>query len=267
MEIKYLALILFLFGIAIGSFLNVVVYRLRTGKTLGGRSECLSCGSTLSAMELIPVLSYIIQRGRCASCGCKYSPQYVLVELITGLVFASLAIHFGAYLVGQPLYIALLLHSVIAAILIVIAVYDLRHKIIPNSLVYPLILISLGLLFIEFSPSGISFRSLAEGFSYNSAFYAGALFFAFFGLLWLVSRGRWMGFGDAKLVIALGFLLGLSQGLTALAISFWIAAIVGILMLLLSRGSLTMKTEIPFGPYLILGFYLEFIFGWQIFLI
>ncbi|HLP43925.1 MAG TPA: prepilin peptidase, partial [Candidatus Nanoarchaeia archaeon] len=223
--INFLIVSTFLFGALIGSFLNVVILRYGTGKKIlgiGERSMCFSCSKTLEWYELIPVFSFLYQRGRCRGCKSKISWQYPLVEFTTGLLFAAVAWKnfsgvsleeaFGASNFSTTAILTLF-QFVIWSILIVITVYDIRHKIIPDFLVF--MFAGLSLIASIFFPEVL-------GHTVTSAIVAGIAFFAFFGGLWLVSGGRWLGFGDAKLVLGVGFLLGPIQGLSALVLSFWI---------------------------------------------
>ena len=271
-------LITFLLGLAIGSFLNVVIYRYNTGQKVKGRSFCFTCRVQLRWFELIPLASYFFQRGRCRSCGSLISLQYPLVELSTGLIFTLLFwqnnpfVWQGVALTwegGEISVIAtLLFYWLIASILMVIAVYDLRHKIIPDHFVYAFI----GLAFLTpiITNLGLSFSELVR---IINGVLAATLFFLFFWGLWRYSDGRWMGFGDAKLVIGIGLLLGLPLGTTAIIIAFWLGAIVGLVLILFRRlkvfrafsGHVTAKSEIPFAPFLVLATLLVLVFGWNIF--
>jgi prepilin signal peptidase PulO-like enzyme (type II secretory pathway) len=242
----------FLFGTIIGSFLNSLVLRWGTGYSMVDRSACFSCSTTLRWYELVPIGSFLVLRGRCRSCGTRISAQYPLVELLTGLLFAL------AFIVSGLVWQTLLMFAVFS-LLVAILVYDIKHTIIPNGLVYTLIAISFLALFIDFSTVTIIFPSW-------SALLAGPILFIFFAALWLVSRGTWMGLGDAKLALALGWLLGLAGGISAIVFSFWSGALVGVGLLLaqkigtkVSRGKLTLKSEIPFAPFLVLGFLLVYL--------
>ena len=216
-----------LFGVVIGSFINVIVLRLGTGRSLGGRSLCLSCGHQLNACDLIPILSFLIQRGRCRYCTTKISPQYLLVELFTAVLFGLTAYR----------HLPILIYP-ITALLVAMVAYDIKHKIIPDVFVYPFIILTL----------------FASSFA-KANLISGVALFVIFGGLWLVSGGKWMGFGDAKLVLGIGLLLGPNLSFMGMLIAFWSGAIVGIAMLYLSRGSLTIKSEIPFAPFLIFGMF------------
>lgn len=227
----------FLLGLIVGSFLNVVILRYNTGKSLAGRSGCFMCGHKLSWYELIPVVSYFLQSGKCRSCKSEISIQYPLVELLTGFIFTLIAWRFASDI------LTLVFLLIVWALLIVITVYDLRHKIIPDGLVYAFITIT-------------GLRALVVGDYY--ALIAGALGFLFFASLWYFSSGRWMGFGDAKLALGLGFLLGLSSGLAGLVLSFWIGALYGLIALSLPHSRATLRSEVPFAPFLTLGAALSF---------
>jgi len=214
----------------VGSFLNVVAIRYNSGLGFTGRSSCPVCAHTLRWWELVPIFSWILLQGRCSKCKTRISPQYPLVEILTGLVFATVS------LIYLPVF----------CIYIIILVYDLRHKIIPDPLVYLAIVLSL------------LFWNL----------FAGLIIFLFFASVWLLSRGRAIGFGDAKLGLSIGLMLGLSQGSSAIILAFWIGAVFGILLLIRSKNitmkngnRITLKSELPFAPFLILGSWLSLILG------
>lgn len=243
--------ITFLFGAVIGSFLNVVVFRYSTGFGLAGRSMCLACGKTLEWFELIPLVSFFMQSGKCRTCLSKISWQYPLVEVTTGILFALIFWKFPP--LTDPAIVQTLLLLVATGFLMVIAVYDTRHKVIPDVMVYLFDFIALiSVIFggaVMFHPP------------HMWTLLAGPILAAPFALLWLVSKGRWIGLGDAKLVLGLGWILGLVAGINALIISFWIGAVVAIAWMLLTYGTFKRQMEIPFGPFLILGFYIVLLFG------
>ncbi|MEX2013633.1 MAG: prepilin peptidase [Parcubacteria group bacterium] len=236
------AVILFVLGATVGSFLNVVGLRWDSGRTLLGRSSCPSCGKVLEWQELVPIVSFFVLRAKCSRCKANISWQYPIVELWTGLIFATVPIIF------LPVF----------CIYIVIAIYDLRHKIIPDSLVYASIVLALVL------------RLVSGGSLWD--WLAGPILFAFFGLIWLFSRGRVMGFGDAKLGLSLGLLLGATQGFSAIMLAFWVGASVSLAYLFLGKvgflkntKGLTMKSEVPFAPFIIFGAWLSLVFHLNIF--
>jgi prepilin signal peptidase PulO-like enzyme (type II secretory pathway) len=223
--------ILFVFGAIVGSFLNVVGTRYNSGITLGGRSFCPKCGHSLRWYELVPLLSFLIQGGRCVRCRAKISYQYPLVEIFTGLVFVTV----------PPVYLP------VFCIYIAILVYDLRHKIIPDALVYAATLLA------------IVTRIVVGGSLLD--WLAGPILFIFFALVWLVTQGRAVGFGDAKLSLSSGILLGAAVGFSGVIMGFWIGAVVGVGLMLFSRKKITMKSEVPFAPFLIVGAWLALIFN------
>lgn len=253
--------IFFTLGLIIGSFLNVVIIRLNTQKSFGGRSGCMTCQNKLTWYELIPVLSFLGLGGRCKNCKTKISIQYPLVEFITGLIFALLFLKFQDLFLIDTLGFAFTYayYTVAFSLLLVIAVYDLKHKIIPDILSLVLgILAFVGLFFFTsygFSPH---LPTLLE-------FLAGPIIATPFAFFWLVSSGRWMGLGDAKLVISLGWLLGLSLSLSGVVLAFWIGAIVGLFLVIFSNKKHGMKSEIPFAPFLVLGSLLVFLFELHLF--
>jgi leader peptidase (prepilin peptidase)/N-methyltransferase len=215
-----------------GSFLNALSFRLGTGRSaLRGRSKCMRCGHTLSALDLVPVLSWLFLRGRCRYCGTRISAQYPLVEIGAAVLGILCAV-----LYSDPLSFAF--WFVVNLTLLFVLVYDLRHSIIPWGASG--ILAALAVLYIVATGAG------------DWAWYAGPILAAPLVLIFIFSRGRAMGLGDGALELSLGWLLGLSAGLTALMIAFWLGAVVGI-ALMLGQKRYTMRSELPFAPFLIAG--------------
>ncbi len=258
--ISTIAIFVFIFGIIIGSFLNVVILRYKTGRTIGGRSFCFSCGKTLKVFELIPVLSFIFQKGKCRSCRTPMSWQYPLVELITGLVFV---IVYFKTISGLPFIspLEMVFYWFVFSLLIIISVYDIKHKIVPDLVVFIFGLVSL--FWLLGTHNAFYFKSLVG----ISNLFAGVILFIPFFLMWFLSGGRWMGLGDGKLAIGIGFLLGLAKGVSAIILGFWIAAGVSLILLgmrnftKLKLPFLTMKSEMPFAPFLVLGTILAYYFS------
>jgi len=241
---------LFVLGLIIGSFLNVVILRWNTGlKISRGRSKCFSCDKTLSWYELVPVFSFLFQKGKCRECESKISWQYPIVELVTGIALPAVFVLYGNYVSF------FLLLSILVCFYIVMFVYDLRHKIIPDFFSYGAALIALFIIFLEW-----------RLFNYIDLdkIVAGPILFLFFYFFWFVSRGRWMGLGDAKLALSIGWVLGLSHGIAAILLAFWIGAITALITMfiqkLFHKRGLGMKSEIPFGPFILIGFALAFFF-------
>lgn len=235
---------LFIFGLIIGSFLNVVGLRLNSGATFAGRSHCPNCGKTLSWSELLPLLSFVILGRRCRDCRSRISWQYPLVELVTGIVFVTVP------LAMLPVF----------CLYIVIVVYDLRHKIIPDLLVYSAVALSL----LTATLSYPAYSTLD--------WLAGPILFLFFGAVWLLSGGKAMGFGDAKLALSIGLLLGAVKGFSAVVVAFWTGAAIGLFLIalpkfypLLRKGNrITMKSEIPFAPFLVWGAWFAVVFHFDL---
>lgn len=260
----FLCAIVFVFGAIIGSFLNVVVLRYKTGRSVGGRSFCFSCGKILTALELIPLFSFLFSFGKCRGCKSRISWQYPSVEFITGIVFLIIFLKVALFSAFATLA-ALLFFWFVFSILIAISVYDLKHKIVPDLLVF------------IFGASSLLWMILSHPLDYFSTtlgvfdLLSGPILFLPFFILWYVSDGAWMGLGDGKLAIGIGWSLGFVGGVSAVILGFWIAAFVAIILLAVQkvwnkRGSnLSGKSEIPFAPFLVLGMLLAFLFNPDLF--
>jgi len=207
----------FFLGLIIGSFLNVLVLRYNTGRSVLGKSGCFSCGKKLRAKELFPLLSFFLLGGKCSHCKSKISIQYPLVEFFTGLLFLL------TFFILKNFSINLFFYWFVWSLLIVIFVYDIKHKIIPNGLVF--LFIALSFVRLLFFPSSSIYLDLITSLS----------LFSLFAILWLVSSGKWMGFGDAKLVLGIGALLGFEGAFSAIVLSFWIGAIVSLFVIFLRK--------------------------------
>ncbi|MBI2618262.1 prepilin peptidase [Candidatus Kaiserbacteria bacterium] len=244
---EILSVAVFIFGLLVGSFLNVYVLRYNTGKGLRGRSCCLSCGETLSAGELVPLFSFLFLRGRCIHCKSRISLQYPIVELVSGLVFL------GVFLTARSPS-EFIFMSVIFSLLLGISMYDMLHGIIPNRLVFAFIALSLAALFVDVLNGTFRTPSIVDALS-------GPLVALPLWFLFAVSKGKWIGLGDAKLALGIGWLFGMLSGFTVLVFSFWIGALVSLSLMGLKRllrtaklnlrlKRFTMKSEIPFAPFL-----------------
>ncbi len=248
---------LFIIGLALGSFLNVVVLRLNTGENLRGRSRCFSCLRKLDWHDMVPVISYMAIRGRCRTCGSGISIQYPLVELAAAVLTAGSAyMVFGTDIPKDP--IRILQYILIAKFLLILlaaSVYDLRHKIIPDQLS---VLLFVSAVLLEATVVWQQYPLyIADGLLMYDIL-AGVMAFSFFASIWAVSKGAWMGFGDAKIAVSIGLFLGFPNIVYALLASFWIGAIVGIA--LLASKKMSRKAEIPFAPFLALGTYIVYFF-------
>ena len=225
-------LFIFILGLAVGSFLNCVIYRLETGGSfLRGRSFCPHCKHLLGWQDLIPVLSFLILKGCCRYCHKKISLRYPLVEIATGLLFLLIFnFQFSIF------------NYLIAPFLVVIFVYDLKHFIIPDKIIYP----------------AIAIAAICNFSAWPSALGAAA----FFGAIVLISRGKWMGVGDIKLGFLMGLILGFPNILVALFLAFLIGAIIGVGVII--SGKKTLKSEVPFGPFLVTGTIISLFWGQKI---
>lgn len=241
----------FILGAIIGSFLNVVALRYNTGMTLKGRSKCFSCGKNLEWHELIPVLSFFLQGGKCKKCKSKISWQYPVIEILAGLLFLLTFYFFPPTSFGTSFNT--LFYLFVTCLLVIITIYDVKHKIIPDALVYTFAFVSLAKLFVA--------PDLSFVLPQLWDFLAGPILALPFFCLWLFSKGTWMGLGDAKLVLGIGWILGLVAGISAIILSFWIGAVVSVVWMYIVFRKVKARYEIPFGPYLILGMYLVLFFG------
>ncbi len=250
------------FGAIIGSFLNVLIYRMHTGRSLNGRSHCLSCGRLLRWYHLVPVVSYLALRGRCGHCGARFTARYAAVEVFTASLFALAA------LVAVDVVDLLLLWTIMS-VLVVVVVYDLRHLIIPDELVIVLTL-------LVTARSGYwAWLYLESALPFLATAVAGFAVAGFFFLLWYISGGRWLGFGDVKLSFPLTLLVGSAGAFSMVVLSFWVGA--GVSLALLGLGTLgkqlrgkttvwfagaalTMKSAVPFAPFLVAGALLVFFY-------
>jgi leader peptidase (prepilin peptidase) / N-methyltransferase len=227
-----LVLVAILFGLVVGSFLNVVIHRLPLGESLvHPRSRCPSCGTQIAGYDNIPIVSWLVLRGRCRHCKAAISPRYPAVELLTAVAFAAVV------LVGG-LDDDLVLELPFVAALIALAGIDYDHKLLPNRIVYPLAV--WGLVATILVDRDDLVEHLVAG--------AGAFLFLFLAVL---AYPRGMGMGDVKLAGAMGLYLGVSV-IPALLIAFLSGSIVGI-VILAREGAAARKKAVPFGIFLALG--------------
>ncbi len=258
-------ILVFVLGLIIGSFLNVVIYRFGSGMRVTGRSKCLSCGKTLTAMMLIPLMSFICMRGRCGYCGTKLSWQYPSVEAMTATLFVIVAHVNGLFAMSATLHQLTIfaVEAVIWSVLVVITVYDLKHRIIPDLLSLLFALLSGVLLYLKWSWGLIiiPYLPFLDSVPVWINVGAGPLLALPFALLWLFSGGRAMGLGDAKLAWGIGWFLGFAGGVSAAVLAFWVAFFPSLILLFIRSKHFTMKSEIPFAPFLIIGTLLVYTFG------
>ena len=249
----------FALGLVVGSFLNSVIYRIYKKESIFfPRSHCPYCNHKLTWKDLIPVLSFLILRGKCRYCKKPISFQYPLVELFTGIIFVLLLnyelriMNYGIF--NLEFFLNSLFLILNSCFLIVIFVYDLKHYIIPDKIVYPAILVS----GIRYPVSGIFF-GLYTNHQILNAIYSCLGASLFFFLIWFLSRGKWLGFGDVKLVFFMGLFLGFPNIMVALFLAFPIGAIIGLGFIFFKKKDLS--SEIPFGPFLVTGTFIALFFG------
>ena len=225
-----------LFGLVIGSFLNVCIYRLPRGKSVVfPPSACGSCQRELRWFENIPVASWVVLGGKCARCKAPISAQYPIVELATGAIFVATA----AVTPAGPLLAARLLFG---CALVVLFAIDLEHQILPNVITLPGI--AVGLAFALAGPPG--WRSALIG-----AVVGGGVLYAIAAGYYYVRHEDGLGMGDVKMLAMVGAFLGWPHMLLTLVLASFSGAFVGLAMIALQRGS--MKYALPFGTFLAVG--------------
>lgn len=239
-------------GLCIGSFLNALIWRLKTGRGIAKeRSICPHCKHRLKAEDLVPVLSWIELRGKCRYCHKKIGWQYPLVEISTAALFVLSYIAWP-HPFGVSGTLALLVWLACTSILMALFVYDLRWMLLPDKLVVPLTLLAaclVGLLSIATANPGAVYGPFIGGVFLSGLFYA----------LFQVSDGKWIGGGDVKIGLALGLLAG---GFFESVLLLFLASLLGTLVavpLLLTGKSKSHK--VPFGPFLIVATYIVFMWG------
>lgn len=229
-----------LFGLAVGSFLNAVIFRLKAGKSfLAGRSACPKCQHLLKASDLIPIFSFIGLAGRCRYCRQKISWQYPLVEAGLGLSFCLLFFYFS-------LSLEFFFYLIISSFLLVILVYDLKHHLILDKVTVPAIILA----FIFNLILRVSLLDLILG---------GILGGGFFLAQYALSSGKWIGGGDIRLGVLMGFILGWHKLLAALFIAYFAGAIFSLFLIIFRKKKL--KSRLPFGPFLVLATFVCLLLG------
>ncbi len=247
----FLVVLLFILGLLVGSFLNALLYRLHSGESvMKGRSKCPKCSNQLKTKDLIPLISFFVLKGKCRDCGTKISWQYPIVEFTTGILFALAAWNFlpESFTAAQLGYFIFVLFSV--SILIVIFVYDLKHYLILDKVVFPSIVVAF--LFALFLPQISIFGALL-----GSVVIGG-----FFLVLVLLSKEKWMGWGDVKLGFLLGLLIPWPMSLVLLFIAFVGGSLISLLLMGLKIKGL--KDAVPFGTFLTAATVVTFFFGQSI---
>jgi len=232
----------FVVGLSVGSFINVLVFRSDNLKSvIAGRSHCPNCQHNLAWYDLVPLVSFIMLRGKCRYCGKKISIQYPLVELSTGLIFLLLALYFGVAF-------DMLFYAIIMAILMVVVLVDIRTQMVPEQFVWAALILALA--------GGWYFGEHFGALKMIYGVLVGALPLA---ILSVASREKWMGYGDVKIGAILGALTGFPASIFVLMTSFILGAVVGLVyMKVTGQGA---KTTVPFAPFLVAATLLGIFFG------
>ena len=238
---------LFLLGLAIGSFINVITIRIANDESFSAaRSYCPHCRHTLTAKDLIPLISFLWLKGRCRYCGAKISWQYPLVELITALAFVAVAYaHARGWTAGGESLLWLIKDLFFTSGLIALFVLDYQWYIVPDEISLPLSLAA----FIINLFFGISLTSLLIGAAIGAGFYF---------LLWAASAGKWVGSGDIRLGLVLGTMLGWFGTVVALYIAYLIGGAIALALLVLGRRRF--GSMLPMGTFLTVGAFLSLLF-------
>ncbi len=257
----FFLVLFFVFGASVGSLISVVITRIRHNQKgiILGRSQCPKCKKRLHWQHLIPVLSYILLKGRCAHCSKEIGKIYIALEIVTGAVFAFIFTQ-NNFFIGDSVH-GLIQNSVIEygvfwlaiyqmiiySILILIFVYDYLYQEIPDLFSVPLIIVGL----IGTILSGVP--------TLGSMLIGGLIGVGFFGGQYLISKGKWIGEGDIRLGFFMGVFLGWQLMLIAIVISYLVGSIVS--LFLLSNKKAKMSSEIAFGPFLIVGLFIAQFWG------
>lgn len=240
-----LAAFFFMLGAICGSFTGLVAERAFTGQSWKtGRSRCNSCRAYLSAPDLVPIVSWLVHRGRCRKCGSKVPVLYALYELALGTLFLGGFLYFG-------LTLALALFLITLLPLAFIVIYDLRHTLVPPQA--SALFIALAALFAVMRAPDLHSLIVTAAFAFGIAL--------FFFLLFALSRGRAMGLGDTPVSFGLALMAG-HASVAGLLFSFWIGGVIGILILAFRKGGPRMGIEVPFVPFMAAGFLLALLTQW-----
>ncbi|MDD5625897.1 MAG: prepilin peptidase [Patescibacteria group bacterium] len=242
----------FIFGLAIGSFLNCLIWRLHIKKSILGRSVCPDCGHQIAWYDNIPLLSFIFLKGRCRYCHQKISWQYPMVELATGLlfVFSFLILDSSLHILDSIFYLSLFRYWIISAVLIFTFVYDFKYLEIEDIVLLP----SAGIIFV---------LDLLLGYSAIKILLAVFIAVLFFLLQYWITKGKGVGLGDYRIGIFMGMALGnWSQLAVAIFISYIVGTLVSLILLIGKKKG--MKSMIPLGPFLAIGTFTALFYGRQI---
>lgn len=250
-------ILIFFLGASIGSFLSVAIYRIQKNKPgiIFGHSFCPSCKKRLTIRDLVPILSYIMLRGKCRFCKKSFSPHYLFLEAITGLVFLALYFRFPFMefatmenlSMSIGLFIPFVLYSLYSSFFVAIFFYDLQTKKIPDVFLFPL---------LAFTIIGSLILGTPDLWSMAIAVIIALIFF---GGQILISKGTWLGEGDLYLALSIAIIFGWKLFLVSIILSYFIGASLSII--LLATKQVKKKTTIAFAPFLIMGAVIALFFG------
>jgi prepilin signal peptidase PulO-like enzyme (type II secretory pathway) len=238
-------LLSFFYGATIGSFVGVVVTRLNVAPIASSRSKCLSCGEALRVSDLIPIVSYLWHKGKCAYCRVPYGVSSLGIEIGFGILFVLLYHFILTGLSFAPAVAWLVYYTVLFISLGVIGLYDLRHSYVPVLYLSLFSFLTLCMLVVRYLYDP-SIPTLLGPLVVSLPFL----------VIWGMTRGRALGFGDVVLFMAVGAFFGIEQGLAVLLISIWLGAIVGVIIYLMRKRKNTHSTAIPFVPFIVIAFYI-----------
>lgn len=244
-------LYIFLIGIVIGSFLNVCIYRIPAGESIvKPRSHCMSCGHTLGALELIPVVSYLALGGKCKQCKEKISPRYMIIELLTGIGFVIIYLKFG-FTLQAVLFLSFLMIG------IVLSMIDWDHMLLPSRIIYLGIGVALSLRILQ----SILYKNISFLIYPVLGAVIGYILFMliYYGSKWILKK-EGLGYGDVRLMALLGLYIGIAHLFLMIIIACVIAAIYGIVLAVSRKKS----QPFPLGPFLNLGALVVILWGAQI---
>lgn len=245
----------FILGASIGSFTQVIATRLHVAPIIKGRSKCLSCGEALRASDLIPIVSYFLLRGKCRYCKVPYGASSVVIEVVFGVVFIALY-HF--ILQDAPTLLVsiwwLAYYTALFIVLGVMALYDRVHSFIPISFLISFLV----LMFVMFG-----FRI---GASFSIETLIAPLVTALpFLLVWLITKGKGVGFGDVILFFGVGAFFGIYEGLAVFILSVWMGALIGLYYKYVVTKNIKKATAMPFVPFIVFSFLIVLFTGIDIF--
>ncbi len=249
--------LLFIMGLVIGSFLNVVIYRMvHNDSPLRGRSYCDSCKQQIAWYDNIPLVSFLVLKRKCRHCGGPIPWEYPAVEFLTGALFVwwffigSTFFRLSAtpFLVIQPMF-----WLFVGILLVLIFFTDFMYYLIPDSAVFLLTVLTF------FYRLFLTHQNVMMGYDFQLALVCAVGASLFFLALFLLTRGKGMGFGDVKLAFPIGLLLGWPSTLVAIFLAFILGAITGVAAILVRKKKL--KSTIPFGPFLVLGTFIALLWG------